>query len=139
MERIAPAHVDSPFDFHFRDFPGSPDPVLVLDEAAAGYDGATVIENVKLTIDAGARIGLLGRNGAGKTTLVKLAAGLLPPLAGSRREGKNLRVGYFAQHTLEVLRPDETPLQHLQRTDPQSREQQLRDFLGSFDFSVVAA
>ena len=135
MERIAPAHVDSPFDFHFRDFPGSPDPVLVLDEAAAGYDGVPVLANVKLTIEAGARIGLLGRNGAGKTTLVKLAAGLLPPLAGSRREGKGLRVGYFAQHTLEVLRPDETPLQHLRRLDGAAREQALRDFLGSFDFS----
>jgi ATP-binding cassette, subfamily F, member 3 len=135
MERIAPAHVDSPFDFHFREFPGSPDPVLVLDEAAAGYDGAPVLANVKLTIEAGARIGLLGRNGAGKTTLVKLAAGLLSPLAGSRREGKNLRVGYFAQHTLEVLRPDETPLQHLRRLDRATREQALRDFLGSFDFS----
>jgi ATP-binding cassette, subfamily F, member 3 len=135
MERIAPAHVDSPFDFHFREFPGSPDPVLVLDQAAAGYDGAPVLTNVKLTIEAGARIGLLGRNGAGKTTLVKLAAGLLSPLAGSRREGKNLRVGYFAQHTLEVLRPDETPLQHLRRLDGAAREQALRDFLGSFDFS----
>ena len=135
MELIAPAHVDSPFDFHFRDFPGSPDPVLVLEDAAAGYDGASVLANVKLTIEAGARIGLLGRNGAGKTTLVKLAAGLLPPLAGSRHEGKGLRVGYFAQHTLEVLRPDESPLQHLRRLDGAAREQVLRDFLGSFDFS----
>ena len=135
MERIAPAHVDSPFDFHFRDFAGSPDPVLVLEDAAAGYDGVPVLENVRLTIQAGARIGLLGRNGAGKTTLVKLAAGLLPPLAGARREGKGLRVGYFAQHTLEVLRPDETPLQHLRRLDAAAREQALRDFLGSFDFS----
>jgi ATP-binding cassette, subfamily F, member 3 len=135
LERIAPAHVDSPFDFHFREFPGSPDPVLVLEEAAAGYDGVPVLANVKLTIEAGARIGLLGRNGAGKTTLVKLAAGLLPPLAGARREGKGLRVGYFAQHTLEVLRPDESPLQHLRRLDRAAREQALRDFLGSFDFS----
>jgi ATP-binding cassette subfamily F protein 3 len=135
MERIAPAHVDSPFDFHFRDFPGTPDPVLKLDDAAAGYDGRPVVSQVKLTIDAGARIGLLGRNGAGKTTLIKLLAGELPPLAGTRHEGKGLRVGYFAQHTLEVLRPDESPLQHLRRIDPQTREQALRDFLGSFDFS----
>ena len=135
MELIAPAHVDSPFDFHFREFPGSPDPVLTLDEAAAGYDGEPVLANVKLAIPAGARIGLLGRNGAGKTTLVKLAAGLLAPLAGARREGKGLRVGYFAQHTLEVLRPDESPLQHLRRLDGATREQALRDFLGSFDFS----
>jgi ATP-binding cassette subfamily F protein 3 len=135
MELIAPAHVDSPFDFHFRDFPGSPDPVLVLDDASCGYDGTAVLSGVGLTIQAGARIGLLGRNGAGKTTLIKLAAGQLAPLGGERREGKGLRIGYFAQHTLEVLRPDETPLQHLQRLDPQAREQSLRDFLGTFDFS----
>jgi len=135
MELIAPAHVDSPFDFHFRDFPGSPDPVLVLEDASCGYDGAAVLSGVSLTIQAGARIGLLGRNGAGKTTLIKLAAGHLPPLGGERREGKGLRIGYFAQHTLEVLRPEETPLQHLQRLDPQAREQSLRDFLGGFDFS----
>ena len=135
MELIAPAHVDSPFDFHFREFPGSPDPVLVLDEAAAGYDGVPVLANVKLTIQAGARIGLLGRNGAGKTTLVKLPPACSRRSRGERREGKGLRVGYFAQHTLEVLRPDETPLQHLRRLDGAAREQALRDFLGGFDFS----
>jgi ATP-binding cassette subfamily F protein 3 len=135
MELIAPAHVDSPFSFHFREFPGSPDPVLALEDAAAGYEGVPVLEGVTLTIQAGARIGLLGRNGAGKTTLVKLLAGRLPALAGDRREGKNLRVGYFAQHTLEILRPDESPLQHLVRVDPRAREQTLRDYLGGFDFS----
>jgi ATP-binding cassette subfamily F protein 3 len=135
MELIAPAHVDSPFAFHFREFPGSPDPVLVLEEAAVGYDGMPVLSDVKLTIQAGARIGLLGRNGAGKTTLVKLLAGRLPALAGDRREGKNLRVGYFAQHTLEILRPEDSPLQHFTRIDPRVREQVLRDFLGGFDFS----
>jgi ATP-binding cassette subfamily F protein 3 len=135
MELIAPAHVDSPFSFHFREFPGSPDPVLALEDAAAGYEGVPVLEGVTLTIQAGARIGLLGRNGAGKTTLVKLLAGRLPALAGDRREGKNLRVGYFAQHTLEILRPDDSPLQHLVRVDPRAREQTLRDYLGGFDFS----
>jgi len=135
MERIAPAHVDSPFDFHFREFPGTPDPVLVLEDAVAGYGGTPVLSGVKLTIQAGARIGLLGRNGAGKTTLVKLLAGQLALLSGERGEGKDLRVGYFAQHTLEVLRLDETPLQHMQRIDARTREQELRDFLGGFDFS----
>ena len=135
MELIAPAHVDSPFDFHFREFPGSPDPVLVLEDAAAGYDGSLVLSGVNLSLPSGARIGLLGRNGAGKTTLVKLLAGRLAPRAGERLEGKGLRVGYFAQHTLEVLRLEETPLQHLQRIDSQAREQSLRDFLGGFDFS----
>ncbi len=135
MERIAPAHVDSPFSFHFRDFPGSPDPVLVLDDAAAGYGGPLVLESIKLTIPAGARIGLLGRNGAGKSTLIKLLAGRLAPQGGQRREGRNLRVGYFAQHQLEELRADESPLQHLARSDAETREQDLRAYLGSFDFS----
>jgi ATP-binding cassette subfamily F protein 3 len=135
MELIAPAHVDSPFSFHFREFPGSPDPVLVLEDAAVGYEGRPVLAGVTLTVQAGARIGLLGRNGAGKTTLVKLLAGKLPALAGERREGRNLRVGYFAQHTLEVLRSDESPLAQLARIDPRAREQALRDYLGGFDFS----
>jgi ATP-binding cassette, subfamily F, member 3 len=135
MERIAPAHVDSPFTFHFRDFPGSPDPVLVLDDAAVGYDGPLVLDAIKLTISAGARIGLLGRNGAGKSTLIKLLAGRLSPRTGHRSEGKNLRVGYFAQHQLEELRADESPLQHLARVHPATREQELRSYLGSFDFS----
>jgi ATP-binding cassette subfamily F protein 3 len=135
MERIAPAHVDSPFTFHFRDFPGSPDPVLVLDDVAVGYDGPLVLDALKLTISAGARIGLLGRNGAGKSTLIKLLAGRLASRSGHRREGKNLRVGYFAQHQLEELRADESPLQHLSRVNPAVREQELRSYLGSFDFS----
>jgi ATP-binding cassette subfamily F protein 3 len=134
MELIAPAHVDSPFVFHFRDFPGTPDPVLRLEDAAAGYDSRAVLADVQLTLPAGARIGLLGRNGAGKTTLVKLLAGRLAPLAGTRTEGKNLRIGYFAQHQLEDLREDETPLAHLARIDPSTREQELRDYLGSFAF-----
>jgi ATP-binding cassette subfamily F protein 3 len=135
MERIAPAHVDSPFTFHFRDFPGSPDPVLVLDDAAVGYGGPPVLEEIRLSIPAGARVGLLGRNGAGKSTLIKLLAGRLAPLRGQRREGRNLRVGYFAQHQLEELRADESPLQHLGRVDPDTRELELRSYLGSFDFS----
>jgi ATP-binding cassette subfamily F protein 3 len=135
MERIAPAHVDSPFSFHFREFPGSPDPVVVLEDAAAGYDGVPVLQEIKLAIPAGARIGLLGRNGAGKSTLVKLLAGRLAPLAGHRHEGKNLRVGYFAQHQVEELHPDDSPLMHLARLDPNTREQELRDYLGTFDFS----
>ena len=135
MERIAPAHVDSPFTFHFRDFPGSPDPVLVLDDAAVGYGGAPVLQSIRLSIQAGARIGLLGRNGAGKSTLIKLLAGRLAPQFGHRREGRNLRVGYFAQHQLEELRAEESPLGHLVRVDPETREQDLRSYLGSFDFS----
>jgi ATP-binding cassette subfamily F protein 3 len=134
MERIAPAHVDTPFSFAFR----TPEPashlLLQLEDVAAGYGEHTVLAGVKLDIVAGARIGLLGANGAGKSTLIKLLAGQAAPLAGTRREGKGLKVGYFAQHQLEQLRPDESPLQHMLRADPAAREQDLRDYLGGFDF-----
>jgi ATP-binding cassette subfamily F protein 3 len=137
MERIAPAHVDMPFSFAFR----SPQPashlLLQLEDVAAGYGERTVLAGVKLDIVAGARIGLLGANGAGKSTLIKLLAGQAPPLAGERREGKGLKVGYFAQHQLEQLRPDESPLQHMMRVDPRAREQDLRDYLGGFDFRAT--
>lgn len=135
MERIAPAHVDSPFDIHFRDFPGSPDPAIVIEDGAAGYDDRRILNDIRLTIPAGARIGLIGVNGAGKSTLVKLLAGELAPQAGVRREGKDLAIGYFAQHQLDQLRADQSPLQHLLRLDPATREQELRSFLGQFDFS----
>ena len=135
MERIAPAHVDSPFGFHFREFPGTPDPVMTLDDVAVGYDGRPVLSGIRFTLQAGARIGLLGANGAGKTTLVKLLAGRLAPMRGARHEGKNLRIGYFAQHQLEDLREDESALSHLARIDQAAREQDLRDHLGGFAFS----
>ena len=135
MELIAAAHADSPFAFHFRDFPASPDPVLVLDAAAAGYGGAPVLAGISLSIPSGARLGLLGRNGAGKSTLVKLIAGALAPAAGERIEGKGLRIGYFAQHQLEALDLEASPLLHLSRLDRRAREQDLRDHLGGFGFS----
>jgi ATP-binding cassette subfamily F protein 3 len=134
MELISPAHVDTPFDFRMREPLAGPDPLLTLEDAAAGYGERTVLEGIKLNIAAGARIGLLGRNGAGKSTLIKLMAGELAPLAGTRHEGKGLAIGYFAQHQIDVLRPDESPLRHLMRLDPRTREQELRDFLGGFDF-----
>ena len=134
MELISPAHVDTPFDFRMREPLAGPDPLLTLEDAAAGYDGRAVLAGIRLSIAAGARIGLLGRNGAGKSTLIKLLAGELAPLEGSRHEGKGLAIGYFAQHQIEVLRPDESPLRHLARLDPRTREQELRDFLGGFDF-----
>ena len=134
METIAAAHAAAPFAFSFREpAPGSPR-LLTLERAAVGYPGRAVLSGVDLSVMAGARIGLLGANGAGKSTLVKLLAGELPPAAGHRIEGKGLKVGYFAQHRLEQLRSDETPLQHLLRVDRQSREQELRDFLAGFDF-----
>jgi ATP-binding cassette subfamily F protein 3 len=133
MERIAPAHVDAPFDFHFADPDRAPDPLLALDRVTAGYPSFALRE-VTLTLRPGARIGLLGPNGAGKSTFVKLLAGELPPLAGTRQEGRGLAIGYFAQHQLEQLRPAESPLQHMIRLEPHTREQDLRDYLGGFDF-----
>jgi ATP-binding cassette, subfamily F, member 3 len=134
MDQIAPAHVDAPFEFAFREADAHPDPVLTLDDVAAGYDGHAVLQGVKLTLRAGSRVGLLGRNGAGKSTLVKLIAGALPPLSGVRIEGRGMAIGYFAQLQLDQLRPDESSLAHLARIDPAAREQALRDFLGGFDF-----
>ncbi len=134
MEVIAAAHIDNPFSFSFRECGAAPDPLLQLEDAAAGYPDKPILAGMKLTIRPGERIGLLGRNGAGKSTLIKLLAGSLKPSAGQRREGKGLALGYFAQHALESLRPDESALQHMLRLDQQTREQELRNYLGGFDF-----
>jgi len=134
MEIVAAAHVDSPFHFAFAEPVAMPDPLLVIEKAGAGYGQRRILQGIDLTLRPGARIGLLGRNGAGKSTLVKLLAGELALLAGERKEAKTLTIGYFAQHQLEQLRPDETPLQHLTRLEPNTPEQVLRDYLGGFDF-----
>jgi ATP-binding cassette subfamily F protein 3 len=134
MELVAAAHIDTPFGFSFRDAPAAPDPLLQLEDASAGYAGREVLGGLELTLRPGERVGLLGRNGAGKSTLIKLLSGMHAPSGGVRREGKGLAVGYFAQHQLETLRPDESPLAHLTRLDPAVREQELRDYLGGFDF-----
>ncbi|MDO9232530.1 MAG: ATP-binding cassette domain-containing protein [Methylotenera sp.] len=134
MEMISAAHVDSQFNFEFRAPTAASDPLLVLDGMSVGYGGVALISNIELAIRPGERIGLLGRNGAGKTTLIKLLAHELEPLSGKRVEGKDLNIGYFAQHQLEQLRPDESPLQHMMKLDPQTREQEHLNYLGGFDF-----
>ena len=134
MEIVAAAHIDSPFHFEFAEPESLPDPLLVIEQAAAGYPGRPILQAVSLTLRPGARIGLLGRNGAGKSTLIKLLAGALAQSGGERKEAKALKIGYFAQHQLEQLREDESPLQHLQRLEPLTPEQALRDYLGGFDF-----
>jgi ATP-binding cassette subfamily F protein 3 len=135
LERIAAAHVDAPFDFEFPEPLRSPDPLLALDDVVPGYAaGRAVTSALTLSLRPGARLGLLGPNGAGKSTLVKTLAGELPPLAGHRVEGHGLAIGYFAQHQVEQLRGDESPLRHLTRMEPQAREQDLRNYLGGFDF-----
>ncbi len=135
MERIAAAHVDSPFEFAFAPAGLAARQLVRLEHASLGYaDRPPVLPAVDSNILAGDRIGLLGPNGAGKSTLLKTIAGALPPVAGARLTAQGLRIGYFAQHEVERLRADETPLWHLAKIDPAAREQELRDFLGGFDF-----
>jgi ATP-binding cassette subfamily F protein 3 len=135
MEDLAPLHVSAPFSFEFRDPERSPDPLLVLESVQAGYPEKIVLKDVNLVLRSGERIGLLGVNGAGKSTLVKTIAGVLPVLSGTATFNKGLEVGYFAQHQVEMLRDDESPLWHLKRiSESRIREQELRDYLGSFNF-----
>jgi len=134
MELISAAHVDAPFHFSFCEPEGFSDPLLTIDQAKVGYGGTALLSDIRLILRPGSRIGLLGRNGAGKSTLVKLLAAEIEPIAGQRLEGRHLKIGYFAQQQMELLRPDESPLQHLARQEPQTREQELRDYLGGFDF-----
>ena len=134
MEELSAAHVDSPFDFTFRESMKISSPLIDLSDARLGYGERAVLEKVKLQLTPGARIGLLGPNGAGKSTLIKNLAGELQPLSGRLTRGENTVVGYFAQHQLDSLDSKASPLLHLQRLAPTEREQPLRDFLGGFDF-----
>jgi ATP-binding cassette subfamily F protein 3 len=139
MEEMAPLRAAAEFSFEFREPLSAPNPLLVMEEADAGYrldDGSEkkIVKRVNFALQNGQRIGLLGVNGAGKSTLVKTIAGEIKPLNGTVRLGKGLVIGYFAQHQLEMLRHDESPLWHLARIAPDVREQELRNFLGSFNF-----
>ena len=135
MELIAAAHVDSPFEFAFTATGATARQLVRLDHVTLGYDDRPpVLTDVDWGILAGARIGLLGPNGAGKSTLLKALAGLLPLRIGERFCAQQLKLGYFAQHQVDMLRLDASPLGHLQRLEPATREQLLRDYLGGFDF-----
>jgi ATP-binding cassette subfamily F protein 3 len=133
MTVIAPAHVDSPFDFRFMEPPRQPRQLTRLESVVAGYD-APVLNDVDLMVSAGDRIGLLGVNGAGKSTLVKAIADGSTVLSGDRTVSKDTRIGYFAQHQMDLLDADQSPLQHLQRLSPDARESDLRRYLGGFGF-----
>jgi len=133
MSEIAPAHVDSPFHFRFYAPSQYSDPLLGLSNAALGYS-EPLLNKVNLSIHPGSRIGLLGANGAGKSTLMKSLAGTLTPLSGQRHSGEHLHMGYFHQHQLESLDLNASPLLQLQRLRPDAREQDIRNFLGGFNF-----
>ncbi|GAB1386493.1 ATP-binding cassette domain-containing protein [Melaminivora sp.] len=148
MEKIAPVLASADFTFTFREPANLPNPMLAITDAAFGYPAegeaapSIILRGVSRSVLAGQRIGILGANGQGKSTLVKTIARELQPLAGKVTEGKGLSIGYFAQQELDVLRPEENPLQHMVRLArdlgadaASSREQELRNFLGSFNFS----
>ncbi|MDR2244095.1 MAG: ATP-binding cassette domain-containing protein [Burkholderiales bacterium] len=135
MTRISAAHVDSPFSFSFSPSDSRARQLLRLEGADLGYRAeAPVLPNVECGILSDTRLGLLGPNGAGKSTLIKSMTSLLPLLRGTRHTARDLRIGYFAQHQLDTLDPKASALLHLQRLDPEAREQTLRDFLGGFAF-----
>ncbi|OWT55155.1 ABC-F family ATP-binding cassette domain-containing protein [Candidimonas nitroreducens] len=140
MQTLAPLQAEAGIDIRIPEPTGMPDPLLVLDEVGTGYalpDGGTrtVLDKVQLMVRGGSRIGILGVNGAGKSTLVKTLAAELPVLHGRRQASRGLEIGYFAQQQLDMLDPQGTPLQHLQRLAPQTREQELRNYLGGFGFN----
>lgn len=134
MPLIASAHVDSPFQFEFRPPKKLPSPLLRLENVAAGYADKTIFSNVNLVLAPGDRIGVIGPNGAGKSTFIKLLASELAAQTGLFEKNPALKIGYFAQHQLEQLDSDATPLEHLEKLAEYETTQQLRDYLGTFGF-----
>ena len=135
MKKIVSAHVDSPFSFSFKKPEKMPIQLLMVEDCEIGYLDFPVLKGVSLTISPGERIGLLGANGAGKSTLIKVLANELVVMKGDVKRANGLTVGYFAQHQVEQLRVDETPLEYLKRLEPLSTEGELRSYLGGFAFS----
>ena len=134
LEKVLPAQFDNPFNFEFRIPDALPNPILMMDQVSAGYGDHLILDKIRLNLVPGSRIGLLGRNGAGKSTLIKLLSGDLKPQGGDLTYSQGVKIGYFAQHQLETLHPEKTPLQHMMQIAPDQTEQQLRDYLGSFGF-----
>lgn len=136
MQELAPAHVDTPFTFSFREPSKMSTPLLILDQADIGYETKLIVTNVQLQITPNSRIGLLGMNGAGKSTLIKSLVGDLPLLKGTRQASELLNIGYFAQHQMDALDGKASPMLQLSRiADKKISEATLRAFLGSFGFS----
>ena len=136
MQLLAPAHVDTPFTFSFREPTKMSSPLLTLDQAEIGYPGKSIASKINLQITPSSRIGLLGMNGAGKSTLIKSLVGDLALLNGQRKASELLNIGYFAQHQMDALDAQASPMLQLSRlADKQISEATLRSFLGSFGFS----
>lgn len=135
LEAVEPVRAKRAWRFEFLEPRHCPEHLVDLEKATLGYDNTPILSNVTLSIRAGERIGVLGVNGAGKSTLIKTIDGCLPLLAGQRRLGQGTAIGYFAQHQLEQLDETLTPLETLKHKSPETREQELRDYLGRFHFS----
>lgn len=135
LEAVEPVRAKRAWRFEFLEPRHCPEHFVDLEKATLGYDNTPILSNVTLSIRAGERIGVLGVNGAGKSTLIKTIDGCLPLLAGQRRLGQGTVIGYFAQHQLEQLDETLTPLETLKHKSPETREQELRDYLGRFHFS----
>ena len=136
MQDIAPAHVDSPFSFNFHGIDHLPSQLLLVEDLSIGFT-APLLSKLTWAVQADARIGLLGFNGSGKSTLLKVLSGALAPLAGSVAYAKKCRIGYYAQHQVDELDMQATPLQTVRRAEPSLGEQEARDFLGGFDFKGI--
>ena len=144
MERIAPAHVDSPFTFSIPDPEKNPSPLLSLHDANVGYGDNNIVEGIEFSMTPGDRVGLIGPNGAGKSTVIKLLAGQLKLSSGNYHSSKEVNIGYFAQHQIEQLQMEHTPMEHIQILDKEcnngtATENQLRRYLGSFGFTGTKA
>jgi len=135
MESIAAVQATNPFHFEFIPPLHQPDPMLSLDSASFSYPQKPILDSVKLVLRAGDRIGLVGVNGSGKSTLIKLLVGDLKPSSGKVQINKGVKFGYFAQHQLESLILDKSPLQHLLMLPEAPTDQEARNFLGGFGFS----
>jgi len=135
METISAAQLDSPFNFSFKIDGFIPQQLVKIDKVDAGYEEKTILNSIEQMIQKGDKIGLLGFNGAGKSTLIKLIAQELTPQSGEVDYAKELKIGYFAQHQIEQLHMDCSPIEHLKQLDKNISEQQARNFLGGFAFN----
>ncbi len=134
LQAAAPIHAASGFDFSFFEPDELCSPLISFDQVQAGYGDTVILKHIHINLLPGSRIGLLGRNGAGKSTLVKLLAGVIEPVSGDVDRGRQLQVGYFDQQQLDALDLDASPLLHLQRIAEGKKEQELRNYLGTFGF-----